>query len=205
MKIHSLYKSTICLATLALTVFAGNKSQAGLLVIREANYAVYSGGWFDPIGVPILDGDVMVHGTVEWVPSTFYDGMLVLSPCGEGTQWYPLRDGSTPIRPEAASNPPPHPNYTALLSCQFVVTDAGFYTFGTDSDDGSALFIDGALVVNNGGPHYQTSVFATTYLRPGLHRMEITYWENGWDGNVLAVYVPGALTPRMLKDTSGPH
>jgi len=41
----------------------------------------------------------------------------------------------------------------AVFSGLIKVSDSGLYTLGTESDDGSKLFIDGNLVVDNDGLH----------------------------------------------------
>ncbi len=64
------------------------------------------------------------------------------------------------------------------------VTTADSYTFGTVSDDGSALFIDGNAVVSNDGiaPAHFNQNSAT--LTAGLHPIELVYYNHIFNGGV---------------------
>jgi hypothetical protein len=83
---------------------------------------------------------------------------------------------------------------------QFAITASGFirapidgiYSFGTGSDDGSKLWIDGQLVVDNDGPHPYTEVFGVAALKAGLHKVRVDYFDAG-GANYLRVFwkVPG--------------
>ena len=70
------------------------------------------------------------------------------------------------------------------------VTVAGVYGFSTTSDDGSQLWIDGTLVVDNDGLHGSTRVEAFQFLGAGTHAIEVTFFEKT-GGQVLDVqYAP---------------
>jgi len=53
----------------------------------------------------------------------------------------------------------------------------GDYGFGLNSDDGSLLFIDGNLVVDNGNAHGPNSAFNTATLSAGTHPFEVQFFE----------------------------
>jgi hypothetical protein len=75
----------------------------------------------------------------------------------------------------------------------------GGYTFELSSDDGSRLWIDGELAVNNWGHHGLSARSATVPLDSGLHAARIDYYEeDGWAG-VKFRYAPqgGALSPNV--------
>ena len=55
----------------------------------------------------------------------------------------------------------------------------GAYTFGTESDDGSRLYIDGKLVVNNDGLHGMEEKSGKATLKAGPHALIATYFNNG--------------------------
>jgi len=57
----------------------------------------------------------------------------------------------------------------------------GIYVLATTSDDGSWLYIDGELVVDNGGDHPMTRKEGQLWLAAGRHSIEIVYYENGGD------------------------
>ncbi len=60
------------------------------------------------------------------------------------------------------------------------------YTFYTNSDDGSQLFIDGALVVDNDGLHAPRERSGQIALTPGSYAITVTFFEQG-GGEVLDV------------------
>ena len=57
--------------------------------------------------------------------------------------------------------------------------EAGVYEFSTNSDDGSVVFIDGELVVDNDGGHAPVTVTNTVQLGAGVHALEVRYFEQG--------------------------
>ncbi len=66
--------------------------------------------------------------------------------------------------------------YTGYVS----VPKAAAYTFWTDSDDGSNLYIDGKLVVDNvDGLHSLESMSGNVALAPGLHSFMLDFFEKG--------------------------
>jgi len=58
------------------------------------------------------------------------------------------------------------------------VTTTGTYGFTLNSDDGSLLFIDGSLVVDNGGGHGPTAVTGSINLSAGIHPFEVQFFED---------------------------
>lgn len=88
--------------------------------------------------------------------------------------------------------------YEMYLSGKIFLNQAGTYTFGTRSDDGSTLLINGTLVVNNGFNQGMTTRYGTITLEPGFHDIMIPYRENT-GGAGLRVYIayPGGPTNMM--------
>ncbi|MEQ1859477.1 MAG: c-type cytochrome [Chthoniobacteraceae bacterium] len=62
-----------------------------------------------------------------------------------------------------------------------VVPKDGTYTFMTESDDGSRLYIDGRLVVDNGGIHPKQERTGEVDLKAGAHTFLLTYFDGGGD------------------------
>ena len=58
------------------------------------------------------------------------------------------------------------------------IPKAGKYTFYTESDDGSRLFIDDKLVVDNGGLHPPDEKSGEADLSAGAHPIRIDYFQN---------------------------
>ena len=59
------------------------------------------------------------------------------------------------------------------------IPETGIYKFLTNSDDGSWLFIDDYLVVDNGGAHGLQKAEGKIHLRQGLHQIKIRYFQIG--------------------------
>src|ERR1700730_18747836 len=57
------------------------------------------------------------------------------------------------------------------------VSTAGSQSFTLNSDDGSQLFINGALVVDDGGLHGPTAVTGSKTLNAGTYKVEVTNFE----------------------------
>ena len=62
----------------------------------------------------------------------------------------------------------------------------GIYTFFTDSDDGSILYIDDEEVVNNDGDHGNVEKNGMAALKKGFHKIKVLYFDSG-GGNSLRV------------------
>ncbi|HEY5592288.1 MAG TPA: PA14 domain-containing protein [Paludibacter sp.] len=63
--------------------------------------------------------------------------------------------------------------YTGYLN----VPVEGPYTFNIASDDGSKLYIDGKLIVDNDGVHAQVEKESIAYLKSGKHVFRLEYFE----------------------------
>lgn len=79
----------------------------------------------------------------------------------------------------------------------------GVYTFALRSNDGSRLYLDNALLVDNGGQHKMETQSAVIALRAGYHPMELTFFESGGEEG-LELYLEGPgidygkISPRLL-------
>ncbi len=71
----------------------------------------------------------------------------------------------------------------------------GLYEFYTESDDGSALYIDGKQVVDNNALQGMTERSGQIALQKGLHPFEVQYF-NATGGMGLAVRWSGPKTPK---------
>lgn len=57
------------------------------------------------------------------------------------------------------------------------VPASGNYTFTVNSDDGSKLYIDNALIIDNDGQHAQQEKSASVNLTQGVHNFHIKYFQ----------------------------
>lgn len=60
----------------------------------------------------------------------------------------------------------------------------GFYTFFTQSDDGSKLFIDDVEIVNNDGDHGTEEKSGKAVLKKGFHKIRVVYFDSGGDNDL---------------------
>lgn len=77
------------------------------------------------------------------------------------------------------------------------IPEDGVWSFYTSSDDGSMLYIDGDVTVNNGGRHAMEERIGFAALKKGLHPIKVT-WFNAAGGLGLNVFIKG---PGMEKQT----
>lgn len=74
------------------------------------------------------------------------------------------------------------------------IASAGQYTFYTSSDDGSKLYIDGAMVVDNDGLHSNREESGSLTLTEGYHEIKVTFFERGGQEVLQVKYEgPGAV------------
>lgn len=90
----------------------------------------------------------------------------------------------------------------AIFSGMVKIEDAGLYTFYLSSDDGSRLYVDGKLLVDNDGSHGMTEQWEQVDLAAGLHRVWVEYYNAGGPMglSVLAKHKDGYKAPLGDKD-----
>ena len=77
------------------------------------------------------------------------------------------------------------------------IPEKGVYRFYTYSDDGSVVYIDGKLVVDNDGGHSARRREGKVALEKGFHEMQVLYFEN-YMGEVLEVGISSRNLPEMI-------
>ena len=78
--------------------------------------------------------------------------------------------------------------YGFEFSGYFKAPQDGIYQFWTRSDDGSCLYINSQLIVNNDGHHGARDINGFAALKAGYHQIKVLYF-NGSGGGVLDVSV----------------
>ena len=81
----------------------------------------------------------------------------------------------------------------------FTVGKDGAYDFRLHSDDGSYLFIDGTMVIENDGKHQPTSRSGSITLQTGLHQLKLLYAQTT-DRMALQLFVrvPGTFFEKLF-------
>lgn len=82
---------------------------------------------------------------------------------------------------------PSRTNYSIEWQGYLQINEAGLYEFTTVSDDGSLVYIDHILVVDNSGFHPLKQVSGRVFLLPGFHSMCVGYCQ-GAGTDILLFY-----------------
>ena len=136
---------------------------------------------------------IKVNGLTQGVAYNYYEG-----------EFNSTEDisGSTVIKSGTLKNislePAKVDDYFAFEFNAFLkIEKKGMYRFYNYSDDGSRLFIDGILVVDNDGSHSARRKDGSIGLEKGFHKIRVVYFES-YMGNELEVGISG-LTIRETK------
>jgi alpha-L-rhamnosidase len=84
----------------------------------------------------------------------------------------------------------PEQNFALVFSGFIDIREEGEYTFYTNSNDGSRLFIDNMLVVDHDGEHGPSEKSGKIFLTPGNHSIKVSYFQSG-GSKVLKVFYQG--------------
>lgn len=108
--------------------------------------------------------------------------------CREGTKW----DGpvlSEQIVSTLDIGVCPGENRSVTFETSFLLKAERRCVFATESDDGSGLFVDGALVVDNAleGTHGPELRSGTVVLAPGVHTLLVKYFNGPGGGRLSAL------------------
>jgi len=91
----------------------------------------------------------------------------------------------------------PEGNFALVFMGQVDIKQSGIYTFYTNSNDGSQLFINDRLVVDNNGEHGAREKSGEIQLDSGKHTIRVTYFQSG-GGKTLSVYYKGPQRSRNI-------
>ncbi|NOZ26559.1 MAG: hypothetical protein GXP39_00715 [Chloroflexi bacterium] len=80
--------------------------------------------------------------------------------------------------------------FSILWRGKIAAPRAGPYIFGTRSDDGSYVYIDGQLVVDNGGHHGAEYREGRIDLSQGFHDIEVRYFQDGGSREMQLWWMP---------------
>ena len=81
------------------------------------------------------------------------------------------------------------------------IPEDGLYTFYSTSDDGSAILIDGRVIVNNDGRHAPIERSGFVQLTAGYHRFEVMYFQLG-GGLELSASIKGPQLEKQIIPAS---
>lgn len=83
---------------------------------------------------------------------------------------------------------------------RLLIERPGDYSFVVESDDGSWVYLDDRLIVDNGGRHARQRRSGRATLDAGLHRLRVTYFDSGEGQAMLRLFwrPPGEETTRLI-------
>ena len=73
----------------------------------------------------------------------------------------------------------PSEQFAAQFKSYIEIGKDGEYEFYLTSNDGSKLYIDDKLIVDNDGLHGPKQISSTIYLTKGRHEIRVDYFQNG--------------------------
>ena len=92
-------------------------------------------------------------------------------------------------------------NFAFRLSARINIEQAGNYTFYTSSDDGSSLWIDGNLVVDNDGLHAIQERSGEIFLSAGQHSIVVSMFELTGGEGLTVQYSSASISKRQIPNS----
>ncbi|MFP6724337.1 MAG: PA14 domain-containing protein, partial [Candidatus Poribacteria bacterium] len=140
---------------------------------------------------------VDLHGITQGLQYGYYEGSWDNLP-----DFNKLDVVATGVIPNFDISPRKQNDYFGFQFEGFVLLpEDGVYSFFTDSDDGSRLYIGSSLVVDNDGLHGINEETGSIALSAGYHPIRVTFFEKG-GGNQLKV---SYMESNMIKQTIPPQ
>lgn len=91
----------------------------------------------------------------------------------------------------------PEENFFFHYESLIRITEEGMYTFFTESDDGSNLYIHGEKIVDNDGTHSMRERSGKVILKKGYHPISVDFFQKG-GGKGLNVSYEGPVTSKQI-------
>jgi Ca2+-binding RTX toxin-like protein len=189
-------------------------NQIGQLVQAMAAYSTSNPG-FDPTQATQMPADPVLQGAIAaaWHMGggSGFSARFFALPFGPShladVNWNAVPTYATTAAqisgtPDSVWTASPHVNYAADYQANLSIATAGTYGFSLNSDDGSALYIDGALVVNDDGAHGAVTVSGQVALTAGTHAVEVRYFQAG-GGQTLTLTAPTGANGFTIPATAG--
>jgi alpha-L-rhamnosidase len=92
----------------------------------------------------------------------------------------------------------PNHNFVLKFDTNIQIDKKGEYTFYTATNDGSKLYIDNKLVVNNDGLHAVREVSDKIYLKKGMHKLRLEYFQEGGSKTLSVYYKSDEISYRPI-------
>jgi hypothetical protein len=91
-------------------------------------------------------------------------------------------------------------DFAFVFEGKILIDTEGTYTFYSKSDDGSQLFINGSMVLNNDGRHVAREESGAVQLEAGLHDIKLTYFEHKGKETLEVEYKGPGVSRKSIPD-----
>ncbi len=164
------------------------------------------------VTITVSNGNTKSEASFEWqiYPSGNIAGVSYELYTSKGVAWNQLPDFATLTSDENGvlnnislpATIPSHINdyYALRFSSKLLINTAGDYTFFLKSINGSKLWIDDTLVIDNDGIHDVQEKRETVFLEKGEHRLVVAYFNNDSNGLLTLQYQGHLFTKRNIPD-----
>ncbi len=88
-------------------------------------------------------------------------------------------------------------NFSVILTTNIVIDKKGEYVFYLNSDDGSKLFVDNKIVIDNDGLHGPKEINGIVVLVKGKHKLKVEMFERTGNES-LSVALEGGRNPKHI-------
>ena len=95
----------------------------------------------------------------------------------------------------------PKENFAVQLKSFIQIDKAGKYTFFITSNDGSKLYVDNQLIVDNDGEHGTKEMSNSLNLEKGVHQIRIDYFQSGGQKTLLAAYSSDEIRYQAIPES----
>lgn len=127
---------------------------------------------------------------------SYYEGNFERLP--DFARLKPKRGGTAPgFELSVASRPA---NYAVVFEGAFRAVREAEHTFHVGSDDGSRLYVDGRLVVDNDGTHPMVYKSGKVKLTKGAHKVRVEFFQGGGGAELEVTVATPGLKPVPLGD-----
>jgi len=140
--------------------------------------------------------------TKEGLSYSYFEGNWVQLP--NFSELTPDRTGIVDL-PNIEAVSPRSDHWAAIFEGYIEMPEDDLYTFYLSSDDGSVLYIDNEMVVNNDGSHSQRTVSGNIGLQKGKHPFRLEYFEDFDSQSLLLEYESDKMSRSAIPKAAFSH
>ncbi len=96
----------------------------------------------------------------------------------------------------------PKNNFALQLTSYIQIDKDGKYEFSTSSNDGSKLYIDNKLIVDNDGEHGVKQISGSCNLTKGRHQIRVEYFQSGGSKTLSVYYRSDEISHRQIPGSA---